>query len=976
MKTKFHLYLAIFAISAFLVFPTITFAASTSPFVGHWQAIDVDGSDIRLAIAGPPQGPFQITWTESYISFCGGKAGIVRGTGWLNEGDSNLLEADLHLECFTTGAMRDFHLTFRYHPATNRLSSRYPTGPIIIWHRPGGGRVAEPAALDLRVNYGHDWVESFYEGGHMAWVTLTESDGVTVKGTAELVTEAKDYWGGETGFQTNDSVWFDGDGNALDYPPDIQPYNWVYGWVDNGASAQVQIGEISGTIDLDADSISGEIAAPWFSSEVNVECHPWGAPEPVEMKFDTILPDSNETYSCSWAEEWDIQPRQDVGVGYFGEDGHWVANAFFIPNTRFTVWPEWNYLEGYEWPDGAVVSISVADKEICSTEAFSSFPEWDPSNTFFSVNFPEGCSIEIDDLITLSIESLNLTHQVQELAISEVNLDLNTVAGTAVFDPEQYLLHTWIHGIDGSYMQLSVEDGAWLADFDSKGFDLQPGMGGRVELVDQASNATADEWYIPNPHFYVFPEWDYIIGWEWPAGTLVTAEVYHPGGEETPDCVATTEMSHPEWSEEEYVAEFFLSETCDIQAGDFVLLTGSLMEREHIVFPLQVTTLDPDTDTIGGVAEPDIEVNAWVHGEDGTFQTVMPDVDGNWMVDFSPFDLEPEMGGRVEQYDEDGDATSVDWWIPNPRFTVFPEWEWFDGMDWPDGATVDITVDGKPKCAVAAESLSGFFNGSFGEDCDVEIGNTVTFTDGETIRTHTIQNIAITVVDKVANTVAGTADVGALIYAWVHEYGYEMQLTVEDGTWLADFGSAGLDLVENMGGRAEIRDEFGNATAVDWWIPNPHFTVFPEGEWFDGYDWPDGATVTITVEDKEVCETEGVSSENFFNGGFPEGCDIVIGDVVTFIDGATTRTHEVRNLSISLVDAEANIVAGTADAFAEVFVWPHATGEQVMVTADGEGNWMADFNGMFDLVPDECGRAEIRDVVGNATAVDWCVPPG
>ena len=131
----------------------------------------------------------------------------------------------------------------------------------------------------------------------------------------------------------------------------------------------------------------------------------------------------------------------------------------------------------------------------------------------------------------------------------------------------------------------------------------------------------------------------------------------------------------------------------------------------------------------------------------------------------------------------------------------------------------------------------------------------------------------------------------------------------------------------------------------------------------------------ITVEDKSECSTEGVSSENFFNGGFPEGCDVEIGDEVTFTDGVTTRTHNVRNLAISVVDADVNTVAGIADGYAEVYVWPHATGQQVLATADSEGNWLADFNGLFDLVPDECGRAEIRDEVGNATAVDWCVPP-
>ncbi len=307
-------------------FSLTTYSKLPSPFIGNWQAIDVDGSDLRMAIAGPPHGPFQITLTDKYISFCGGEAGIVRGTGWLNDSDLNVLDADLHLSCFTTGATLDFHLVWRYHPATNTLSSRDGSGLVIIWHRPGRPQPSPPT-LNLRVNYGHDWVESFYEVGHMVWVTVTESDGVTVKATADLVTDPKDFWNGETGFQTRPEDWAPG-------PPDIQPNDWVYGWVDNGASAQVQIGDISGMIHLAADSIEGAIDAPWFSSNVDVECFPWGAPEPQpEMKFDSVVPDGADKYECSWLGEWDIQPEQDVGVGYFGLDGHWVANAFSLPES-------------------------------------------------------------------------------------------------------------------------------------------------------------------------------------------------------------------------------------------------------------------------------------------------------------------------------------------------------------------------------------------------------------------------------------------------------------------------------------------------------------------------------------------------------------------------------------------------------------------------------------------------------------------
>ncbi len=309
-------------------------AESKSPFVGSWQAIDVDGSEMILNIGGRPTGPFQITWIDNFISLCNGEPGIVQGSGRLNEGDPNLMEADLHLTCFTNESELDFHLAFRYHPATNTLSVEYENGLVTIWRQHGGPSPAAQA-LYLRVNYGHDWVESFYAGGHSAWVSLFDSEG-NLKSTVALVTEPKPYWGGETGFQSLDSTWFDPEGNPMEYPPDIEPYDWVYAWVDNGASAQVQIGAISGRVGLAGNSIEGAVDATWFTGPVHVECLDWGSGEPVPYANPDgglITANGSDPYFCSWA-EWDIQPGQTVGVGYFGPDGHWVSNAFTAPYPR------------------------------------------------------------------------------------------------------------------------------------------------------------------------------------------------------------------------------------------------------------------------------------------------------------------------------------------------------------------------------------------------------------------------------------------------------------------------------------------------------------------------------------------------------------------------------------------------------------------------------------------------------------------
>jgi hypothetical protein len=801
MKTKVRFLVSILAISALLLLPTISQAAILSPFTGHWQAIDVDGSNIGLTIGGPAEGPFRITLTDNYISFCDGEAGIVRGTGWLNEGNSYLLEADLHLECFTTGASLDFHRTFQYHPATNTLSSRDNNGPVTIYHRPGRPQ-APPPSLNLRVNYGDDWVESFYEAGHTVWITVTEGDGATVRATAKLVTQPRDEWGGVEGFQTSLEDW----GPSA---PDIQPYDWVFGWVDNGASAQVQIGDISGMVDLAADSIEGAIYAPWFSDEVEVECHSWGAPYPEEiLKYDMALPNGEDPYSCSWAGEWNILPGQVVGVGYSGPDGHWVANTFsaFIP-------------------------------QIIASES----GDW-----FWTTGFNPG----------------------------ELNLFIYDSAGAELW-----------YGIGEAN-----EDGFVFVGYEDHGQNLVPG------------------------------------------NLLV---------------VTDTEMN----------------------------------QKELVLEPITVEVFDVDNEIMAGTAPPGYEVWAAagpMEWQERIFVQADP-VSGEWLADFTTigFDITEEMRpwSYAHIYDGDCDANegSTPPPPPNPHFTVFPEWEWFDGMDWPDGATVSISVAGKPECSLTSESWGGFFNGGFTEDCDVAVDDLVTFDDETTIREHIVRNLAITNVDKIENTVAGEADPGAVVHVWVHEFGYDMQFEVQDGTWLADFGSLGLDLQEGMCGRAEIRDQVGNATAVDWCIPNPHFTVFPEWEWFDGMDWLDGAAVYISVDGKSECSLTSESWGGFFNGGFPEGCDIAVGDLVTFDDGTTMRIHTVRNLAVTAVDEGANTIGGIAEPDVEVNAWVHGEDSTFQtVMPDESGNWMIGFS-PFNLEPGMCGRAEIRDQVGNATAVDWCV---
>ncbi len=201
--------------------------------------------------------------------------------------------------------------------AGHGASVRYfePDGDVVI-------NVFSMQPLGLRVIIPDEGVHAFFEVGHTVWLTVTESDGATVKATA-AVTTADLPWG--TGFMTEPDDW------TPPGQPWIVAYDWIYGRVDNGVTAQVQIGVISGQASAADDSVSGTIYAPWFSQAVEVECHSWGMPGDEIIKYDTVLPDGVDVYACAWdpVTEWDILPDQRVGVAYSGPDGNWVAGSFY-----------------------------------------------------------------------------------------------------------------------------------------------------------------------------------------------------------------------------------------------------------------------------------------------------------------------------------------------------------------------------------------------------------------------------------------------------------------------------------------------------------------------------------------------------------------------------------------------------------------------------------------------------------------------
>ncbi|MFC1997043.1 hypothetical protein ACFLXI_05480 [Chloroflexota bacterium] len=220
----------------------------------------------------------------------------------------------------------------------------------VRYHEPDGDSVIniyDPPWM--RVNYADDWVGGDYEAGHTFWITVTENDGVTVKATAELDSWAGGGWGAD-GFETRFEDW-------IPSQPDLIPGDRVYFESDDGYYNEILIGDIGGVIDLENDHVSGLINANWFTETLNVECHPWGAPEWASDKQSTAEPDaSGEPYLCQWDPntEWDILPGQEVAVMYQEPDKDRVINVFHEPSPNLSV-EKWADGSGQAMPGGPVV---------------------------------------------------------------------------------------------------------------------------------------------------------------------------------------------------------------------------------------------------------------------------------------------------------------------------------------------------------------------------------------------------------------------------------------------------------------------------------------------------------------------------------------------------------------------------------------------------------------------------------------------
>lgn len=679
----------------------------------------------------------------------------------------------------------------------------------------------------------------------------------------------------------------------------------------------------------------------------------------------------------SWSPngKWIAFSRDDTGVFVVPAEGgssRLVREDAFMPSWS----PNSRRLAFQQPSDGSIQTMDINGQDAISVVAIGEAPAWSPNGHWIAYQHDGDLwKVRVDIKGRPLGDPIQLTSDPAWEDRPSWSADSRTIVFHAGYDDDTDI---WMIPAIGG-LRTRLVGGAGFDDYDPNFSN----NGGSIAFSGYTPNAQT---YFPVPRIVASPGGDWLWTTDFRPGSLSIA-IYA-----SQDPSADLLWEGTKDADESGFAIVELSDHgIDLLPGYLLVVADRLTEKQLVLEDISLDVFDTEQDILSGYAPPHRQV--WVAAGPQDWQEGMSvrskGNTGEWEADFASvgFDITEDMRGwsYAQIFDEDGDANEAGA-PPNPHFTVFPEWKWFDGYDWPDGP-VGVSVANKGECTTSGDSLEGFFNGGFPEGCDLAADDEVSFFDGTTTRTHTVRDLAVLTVDGAENTVAGMAEAGAEIVIWVHEHdGSEMRLPADDGTWLADFDDIDFPLEAGMCGRAEIRDDQANSTAVDWCVPNTRFTVFPEWNYLEGYEWPDAALVSISVAGKGDCSTEATAGypdwdpwNTFFSVDLPENCSLEDGDLVTLSADGLSLTHEVQGLAVTTVDIETDTVVGTADFDPGLYMlhtWIHDIDDSYMQMTAPEGIWVADFgDGGFDLEPGMGGRVELVDGYSNATAVDWNAPP-
>ncbi len=664
----------------------------------------------------------------------------------------------------------------------------------------------------------------------------------------------------------------------------------------------------------------------------------------------------------------DIIPGTDVAVHRFDEEGDVTVVGRHVPNPRFYVNLNSDYIYATEFTPQTRVDVYLneeVDPLIWGTTD-------DSGNIMFgNQDIQPGTKVTVTDGTTTKV-----LDPVRDLTITGVDADTDIISGTAPAGSQVEMMvisdNSWSNR--ATFWATFDTSTTWVADFGTEiGWDITPGNFGFADIWDDDGDCTGVSWDYLEPSFDVDPDSNGVWGGGWPANSTITLTI---GLDEY-----TSDSDDNGWVD-------FGQLPVDFQVGNTLTLSAGGYSKTHQILPFAVTGFNVEEDEIYGTAPAGAPVGAWGCDEnycEGDGGTALGD--GTWMVDLSGiWDIQPGSNGGAHVTDVDGDGTHSGWYIPNPAFSVNPHDEGVWGWDWPSEEEIDITVT-RGAAVVYNGTADIDSNRNFGTNTwpfDIQVGDVVAVSvDGGPAKTHEVLALTFDEYDETSESVRGTAPEGSQVKAW----GCDDQMCEEsDETFAGEFNTyeaffPTLDIRRGTQGSVWRSDDDGDNTEIGWRVPNTGFAVNPNDEGVWGWEWPAGAEIDLIVTRASV-EVYSMTifadpGGNFGSGTWP--FDIQVGDeVVLSVAGGPSKSHIVLEFTYN-VDEGTDTVSGTAPDGSWVRLWARDNDSEygTEVQADINGDWSFFFNDddfYVDIKPGTEGNVGRWDDDGDGTEFYWRIP--
>jgi hypothetical protein len=493
-----------------------------------------------------------------------------------------------------------------------------------------------------------------------------------------------------------------------------------------------------------------------------------------------------------------------------------------------------------------------------------------------------------------------------------------------------------------------------------------------------------------DPFFRVYLQHYWISGENYPSGAEITVDIYKDSLKIYDDSTQSDDDGYfyfDLWDE---------NDPFELEPGQVIEIKYLDVTMSHTVKDLAITEVLVDEDEVHGYADAvnsqvRVALRRLVNGssEEYAYRDVVAGAERQWLAEFAEGDIDysKTLAIFAAEVDEAGGAATIYTWF-RPFFMVNPKDNHIWGHNWPEGASLTVTIGADPSEPDWSRVISGDDNdGNFYiwniDDFDIVAGNLVTVTDGDIVKDHMVTELAEVTVDAGNDTVSGIAAPGTDVF--VDIYGGPFQIVTADiteGTWSAVFAAGDIDI--GTEGNANQCDEDGDETHIYWYVPNPRFNIDPQANDLWGHDWEPYEEISITIDyaaGGQDSFTEELSEYGDFwiNLWEKYSCDVSAGDTITLDDGTTTRTHVVMNLTVDSVNPAANSVSGYAEPNSDVLVEIHGHDpdyyvvEELWVKADGtSGEWIAQFSN--PIGPGSNGAAEQSYDDEASTRIHWRAP--